>query len=348
MEQALSVSSQFIKEITSTSLYGSKSVILIMALIIIAIILVMFSFANRMRGNVEGFAQMERMVVKEGVDVYDAFYAPIYGQIMDDPRRCGFEIKEIMRTTGIVNKGNTPVILDVGCGDGDHLEAMMGQMEKTKTPMLYTALDLSPHMLRLCKKRTEKKAKEGQHMIEYIEGDATDGSLFEYARFTHIFALYFSLYCVEDKPRFFDNAYQWLQSGGHLVIHLVNKDKFDPIVNPANPFYIVSPQKYAKERIMESSVKFDDFDYKAKFEVSQNMIGEDGKGRIAYFNETMKDHAGHIRKNKHILYMESQSEILAMAKTAGFIMKGKIDMAGCGYDYQYLYVLYKGNEYETD
>lgn len=343
MEQALSMSSQFVKEITTSSLYGSKSIILVLSLVVLGIMLVLFSFGNRMRGEVEGFAQMERLVVKEGVDVYDAFYAPIYGKIMDDPRRCGFEMKEIIRTTGMENGARTPIILDVGCGDGDHLDVLMGKM---KTPMLYTALDLSPHMLRLCKKKTEKKAKAGEHMIEYIEGDGVDGSLFEYGRYTHIFVLYFSLYCIENKQQFFENAYQWLQSGGYLVIHLVNREKFDPIVNPANPFYIISPQKYAKERIMESSVKFDDFDYRAKFEVSETAIGEDGKGRIAYFNETLKDHAGHVRKNKHVLYMETQSEVLSMAKRAGFIMKGKIDMAGCGYDHQYLYVLYKGSEYD--
>ena len=344
MEQAFSMGSQIVKEITTTSLYGSKSILLALSVIVLGIILILFSFGNRMRGDVEGFAQMERLVVKEGADIYDAFYAPIYGKIMDDPRRCGFEIKEIMRTTGILESPRTATILDVGCGDGDHLNIMMDKMNEKKLPMLYTALDASPHMLRLCKKKTEKKATAGEHMIEYVEGDAVDGSLFEYGRYTHILVLYFSMYCIEDKATFFENAYQWLQMGGHLVIHLVNREKFDPIVNPANPFYIISPQKYAKERIMESNVKFDDFDYKAKFEVSEKVIGDDGKGRIAYFNETMKDHAGHVRKNKHVLYMESQSEILSMAKRAGFIMKGKIDMAGCGYDNQYLYVLYKGNE----
>jgi len=30
-----------------------------------------------------------------------------------------------------------------------------------------------------------------------------------------------------------------------------------------------------------------------------------------------------------------------MAKTAGFIMKGKIDLIKAGYEYQYLYILQK-------
>jgi ubiquinone/menaquinone biosynthesis C-methylase UbiE len=328
MEQAISATTQIIKEISSTSLYGEKSVILIMSVIIFGIILLLISLANRNKPHYEGFTQMEPLVVKEGTDVYDGFYAPIYPQIMDDSTRCHFEIKEILNNTK--NKSNIFNVLDVGCGDGEHLEAFSIQMKDK--PFQYTCLDISPHMLNLCKKKKIKSAS-------YVEGDALDGSLFDYNHFSHIFVLYFSLYNIEDKRTFFENANRWLQHGGHLVIHLVNREKFDPIVNPANPFYVISPQKYAKQRIMESSVKFDDFDYKAKFEVSNTPCGE--KGKIAYFNETMKDHSGHVRKNKHILYMETQQEILNMAKYAGFSMVGKIDMAGCGYDYQYLYVLNK-------
>ena len=35
--------------------------------------------------------------------------------------------------------------------------------------------------------------------------------------------------------------------GGYFVLHLVNRDKFDPILNTADPLHIVSAQKYAKK-----------------------------------------------------------------------------------------------------
>ena len=55
------------------------------------------------------------------------------------------------------------------------------------------------------------------------------------------------------------------------------------------------------------------------------------------------DKDGKIRVNEHILHMDSQSKILAMAKDAGFIMLKKIDLLNCNYDDQYLYVLQKPN-----
>ena len=41
------------------------------------------------------------------------------------------------------------------------------------------------------------------------------------------------------------------------------------------------------------------------------------------------------------MYMESEKDILAMAKQSGFIMLGKIDLIKVGYEYQYLYILQK-------
>ena len=123
--------------------------------------------------------------------------------------------------------------------------------------------------------------------------------------------------------------------GGSLIIHLVNRDKFDPILNVADPLVWVSPQKYAKQRITSSLVKFKDFQYKANFEF-------DKVNNLAEFGETMKDDkTGNIRKNIHKLYMPTQKKILSMAKSVGFILKGKIDLINVQYEYQYLYILYK-------
>ena len=120
--------------------------------------------------------------------------------------------------------------------------------------------------------------------------------------------LYFTIYSIEDKLKFFKNCYDWLQPGGRLVIHLVNRDKFDPILNSANPLTSVNAQKYAKERLTKSIVKFKDFLYKAAY-VSDN---ENDK---AYFMKTFKDDATkNTRKNEHVLYMDSQKDILTKAK----------------------------------
>jgi hypothetical protein len=67
---------------------------------------------------------------------------------------------------------------------------------------------------------------------------------------------------------------KWLMPGGSLIIHLVDREKFDPILPPGNPLMFVSPQKYAKKRITHTNLVFDNFDYQANFEekVSQCLL----------------------------------------------------------------------------
>ena len=95
---------------------------------------------------------------------------------------------------------------------------------------------------------------------------------------------------------------------------------FDPMLNLSVPVKIVSPQKYAKERLTKSVVKFNDFQYKSNFLL-------DKENNKATFNETMKDDAtGNVRKNVHTLYMDTQKNILSIAKSVRFILEGKFDM----------------------
>jgi hypothetical protein len=99
----------------------------------------------------------------------------------------------------------------------------------------------------------------------------------------------------------------------------------------------VSPQRYAKERITSTKVKFTDFSYSADFKF-------DNGNNKAYFTEKIKnDGDGKVRKNEHILYMPDVQEIVDEAQASGFIVEGKIDLLQCQYEYQYLYIFVKPN-----
>ena len=179
------------------------------------------------------------------------------------------------------------------------------------------------------------RAKNKYKNYRFKQGDALESILYPSNTFTAITCLYFTLYYIKDKTTFFQNCYNWLKPGGYLVIHLVNRDKFDPILNTADPLHLISAQKYAKKRITNSLVKFKDFQYKANFDLDKN-------NNLAEFNETLKDDkTGHVRQNKHKFFMDTQKHILGIAKNTGFILKGKIDMISAQYQYQYLYILYK-------
>jgi SAM-dependent methyltransferase len=257
-------------------------------------------------------------MVKKGNDVYDDFYCSIYDDLVYDDLKNDYEVVHLKRT-GKIDENS--IVLDLGCGRGHHVNYYTEQGIQT------TGLDISPSMIKL--------AKQEYPSSTFKVGDMLDSSNFQYGSVSHIICLYFTIYSVEDKAKFFKNCFDWLKPGGRLIIHLVNRDKFDPILNAANPLSLVNAQKYANSRLTKSVVKFKDFLYKASFV-------PDSDKDMAYFYETFKDDATkNTRKNEHMLYMESQRDILTKAKSTGFIMQSKIDMVGCQYEYQYLYFLQK-------
>ena len=98
---------------------------------------------------------------------------------------------------------------------------------------------------------------------------------------------------------------------------------------------MISPQRYAKERITTTKVKFDGFSYNAKFDL-------DEKQDIAKFNENFRmDDGSKSRKNEHILYMPEKEEIINEIQNVGFISEGIVDLINCQYEYQYLYIFTK-------
>jgi hypothetical protein len=136
---------------------------------------------------------------------------------------------------------------------------------------------------------------------------------------------------------FFQNVYKWLMPGGYFIVHLVDRKNFDPILPPGNPLLWVSPQKYAKQRITNTKVKFTDFAYNADFDL-------DEQNNIAKFTEKFKnDKDGKVRKQEHIMYMPDLKEIVDEVQATGFVLEGIVDLVQCQYEYQYLYIFTKPN-----
>lgn len=289
--------------------------------IILACILLYFVFhvANKYKPQVEGFIQKEKFLLKRGNAVFDDFYVSIYDTLTYEPVKNKYELGEIVTTTEM--QPTISRVLDIGSGTGNHLRVL------NHNKVNVTGLELSESMV--------KKSKEKYPDIDVVQGDALDGMIFPGNSFTHITCLSQTIYYIKNKQQFFENCYNWLMPGGYLSLHLVNKDKFNPILRSANPLMMISPQKYAKERITTSLIKFNDFQYKGDFKYNKG-------DKEAVFEETIKDDTnGNVRKNQHTLYMDSQKKILAMAKNCGFILKKRIDLVNCQHEYEYVYVMYK-------
>jgi len=300
-----------IKKFNKTSGWLKATVILILLLIIYHI------YYQTIK---EGFIQQKEFLLKEGPEVYDNFYSEIYDDLIYDKIKNEYEVGEIINIT---NPTKHSRILDIGSGTGRIVKLLKDKGFPAE------GLELSSSMV--------SKAEENFPDCQFKIGDATQAMTYPANTFTHVACLYFTLYYIRNKEQFFRNCYEWLMPGGYLIISLVNRDKFDPILNTADPLVWVSAQKHAKERITSSVIKFKDFQYKANFVL-------DKPDNLATFTETMKDDkTGNVRKNIHRLYIPTQKYIISLAKNAGFILEGKVDLVNVQYEYQYLYILYKPN-----
>ncbi|MCJ7802570.1 MAG: class I SAM-dependent methyltransferase [Candidatus Marinimicrobia bacterium] len=283
-------------------------------LVFIAILLLLIVFFKAMNPVKEGMVTSDKFLFKQGDDVYDNFYAGIYDYLVFNGIRNDYEVGEIINKT---KPTEASVIVDIGCGTG-HQAANL-----SSKGLNVIGVDISPSMI--------EKAKEQYPTLNFQVGDALDNGLFKMNSITHILCLYFTIYYFKDKRHFFDNCIDWLMPGGYLIVHLVDRETFDPILPPGNPLYIVSPQKYAKERITKTKIVFNDFDYTANFNLEKD-------NNLATFDEKFKFSDGKVRKQQQKLYMDDTSVIINAAQDAGFILQGKIDLLKCAYENQYLYM----------
>lgn len=303
------------KSYSKMSLWGKVLLFVVLLLIVI----VYFKGSSMSSYKIEGFEDSSSFLFKTGPEIYDGFYSEIYDQLVYNQLKDQFEVGEIINKTDPTSES---IILDLGCGTGHHVALLEEKGYKA------VGVDNSKSMI--------KQAQKNYPQYNFMVGDATNAALFNGNSFTHIVSLYFTLYYIKDKNRFFENCFYWLKPGGHLVIHLVDRDMFDPIIPPANPLITLTPQRYAASRITKSSVTFTNFKYNANFEIN-NDLNEAKFIEKFYFNDGKK------RKNEHTLYIPTEDSILLEAQYAGFIVQGKVDLLNAAYEYQYLYILEKPN-----
>ena len=267
--------------------------------------------------NKEGFIQDNKFLYKTGSDIYDDFYSEIYDYLVFSNVKFNYEVGAIVNQT---QPSENSKILDIGCGTGHHVGNF------TQKGFDIIGLDISPAMI--------SQAKNLYPDSKFEQGDALNSSKYQFNTFTHILCMYFTIYYFKNKNTFLQNCYDWLIPGGFFVLHLVDRDNFDPILPPGNPLLLVSPQKYSEKRITSTKLKFNNFDYNANFNYKP-------QEHLATFNEKIKFKDGKVRKNEHKLYMESESSIVNMIQNIGFIIEAKIDLIKCAYAHQYLYIFIK-------
>jgi hypothetical protein len=137
---------------------------------------------------------------------------------------------------------------------------------------------------------------------------------------------------VPDRTQMLKNIFLWLAPGGVFVVHIVNKLKFDPVLESASPFVGFSVQKYADDRVTKSAVTFDEFEYTGDFQLH---------GSRAMYEEEFKFKDGSRRRHEQRVWMPNIDAIVAEITGAGFTLAHHADMTAIGYEYQYLFIFQK-------
>jgi hypothetical protein len=108
----------------------------------------------------------------------------------------------------------------------------------------------------------------------------------------------------------------------------VNKLKFDPVLESASPFVGFSVQKYADERITQSNVTFDEFDYLGDFQLH---------GSRGVYEETFRFRDGRVRRHEQRVWMPNIEPLVKEITDVGFRLEHHVDLTPIGYEYQYLF-----------
>lgn len=281
----------------------------------------------------ESYASKSKYEWLTNEDLFDDFYASVFTKLTQNENLIQAETAICMEEFSKNIAKDKLSILDAACGIGIGSCSFVKQGAGN-----VVGIDKSHAMIRYAKGTTlpNTTLKDTQRQdIEFRSFDLMGPGAAGAAEFNCACLLYFSVYYFRDLDTLFRNLALWVQPGGTLAIEVVNKYKFEPVLDSSNPWVGISPQRYSKDRITKSKVVFDKFEYDAVFEL------EDPK---AEFRETFRFKDGSVRRQKHTLYMPSISDIIKKAQDNGWIYTKYVDLMPLSFQYGYLLFFTRASE----
>lgn len=272
--------------------------------------------------GIEGFANPGKDGVDQRLDdrCYDQFYAKVYDPLVQPIARAPLETKVPLEWFQEKGRATSEIrVADIGCGTGIHVELFARAGVRS-----VVGYDRSAEMIAEGKKRFPER--------EFIVGDATVATMAAADQFDLVTMYYFTIYMVPDRTQMLKNVFLWLAPGGLFVCHIVNKLKFDPILESASPFVGFSVQKYADNRVTKSSVTFDEFEYAGDFQLN---------GSRAIYEEVFRFKDGSVRRHEQRVWMPNIDAIVSEITSIGFKYAHHVDLTAIGYEYNYLFFFQK-------
>ena len=270
-------------------------------------------------------SELSKTVWFENEELFDEFYASVYDNLTQLAGRFPQEVSLILNQWKKISEVDTMDVLDCGCGTG--IATVLFARQNVKSVV---GLDLSESMLRRARNVTLIGAsleKDQREAVTFLNGNMMQEFTFSSGQFSHACLLFFVVYYANDQLALFRNLYLWIRPGGQLAIEVVNKYKFDPLLESASPFVGLSLQKYSKKRLTKSKVEFDKFSYEAEFDLQDPS---------AEFRETFRFKDKSVRRQRHTMNMKDIDEIVKIASQAGWNYNGYIDLLTAGFEYAYV------------
>jgi SAM-dependent methyltransferase len=269
----------------------------------------------------------------ENDNLFDDFYASVFTKLTLNEALVQAEAAICMEEFSKKTPKDQMNILDAACGIGIGTATF-----KKIGAQSVVGIDKSQAMINYSRNTTlpgTTLTDTQKQDVEFRNADLIGPGAAQAAEFTDAVLLYFSVYYFRDLDNLFRNLALWVKPGGSLAVEVVNKYKFEPVLDSTNPWIGFSPQKYAKERITKSKVVFDKFEYEADFELT------DPK---AEFRETFHFKDGSTRRQKHTLYMPNMPDIIKKAQNNGWIYTKYTDLMPISFNYGFLLFFTRANE----
>lgn len=255
------------------------------------------------------------LIVKNGAETKDAFYASVYDDIFSQSVNNAYEVGELINNYPDIS--NQAIALVVGARTGTSMNAFI---QNGITDV--TGIESSSDMV--------AQAKKSHPDMKIVKGDPLRVSAFNPDSFTLVSVLDFEVYHISNPEQLFSNVYTWLKPGGYFVLHLVDPRRF----NAASMLGVENATVNPTKKEAKSAIKFNDFDYRSDVQVFPNDM-------VQYMEVFTDEKTGKVRKNMRNFKMPQLHEFIALATGIGFTMIGQIDLVKAQKDYQYFYLFYK-------
>jgi SAM-dependent methyltransferase len=284
----------------------------------------------------EDFSDMTNKIVHNNpITIYDNFYASIYDELFLNTTKNEFEIYNIelytIKEPKYKNKFSNDEIrfLDLGCGNGKHIEILLRKKYRVD------GIDISEPMLSRAKLFLNKY-KYGSDTKLIHDDFTSNNEIYMNGRYTHMICMFYTLFYVKDTKSVLTKIYNALKEGGYMILHLVNKKLFDPVLEKASKLIpLFNPQRHSNDRVTKTKLKFNKFDYIGDWQFKDNNMNVKFSEKFIFKDDRR------MLENEHKFYMRNIPYYTEMAKGLGFQLVKIIDLLPVNHDNNYLYIFRK-------